>query len=409
MTYPFEDETSYPPASVLVVDDQPANLIAMRALLRTLGHTVVTVPSGQEALRAVETQEFAVILMDVHMPILDGFETVARLRREHPTVHTPVLFISAVYDQTPHVSRGYALGAVDYLPRPMDPDLLRAKVASFVSLYRRGAELRRRAEIIREQTTAAERARAASRLKDVYLGVIGHDLRVPLGVVALVAGQLRNGPTPETSRTLAERLERVVRRCDAIVGNLLDFTKGELGDGIAVEPVTADMGEIARSVVNELSLLHSEREIRLETPADLGGKWDVQRAEQVLANLIHNAVQHGSGPISVALHGSEEAVAFAIHNAGVIPADLLPRIFDPFQRGQGRSAGLGLGLYIVREILRAHDGAIEVESSAEHGTTFTARWPRRPPSERSTAEGASASPAPNAALLSAGSDEARSL
>src|SRR3954467_14623948 len=148
MTYPFEDETSYPTASILVVDDQPANLIAMRALLRTLGHAVVTASSGHEALRAVERQEFAVLLMDVHMPILDGFETVTRLRREHPTVHTPVLFMSAVYDQTPHLSRGYALGAVDYLPRPMDPDVLRAKVASFVSLYRRGAELHRRAELI---------------------------------------------------------------------------------------------------------------------------------------------------------------------------------------------------------------------------------------------------------------------
>src|SRR4051812_28291623 len=94
-----EDESGYPLASILVVDDQPANLLAMRALLRSLAQEIVTVSSGQEALRAVAVQEFAVILMDVHMPILDGFETVARLRRDHPTIETPVVFLSAVYDQ----------------------------------------------------------------------------------------------------------------------------------------------------------------------------------------------------------------------------------------------------------------------------------------------------------------------
>jgi two-component system sensor histidine kinase/response regulator len=371
-----EDESNYPPASILVVDDQPANLLAVGALLRSLGHAIVTAASGQEALRAVETREFAVILMDVHMPILDGFETVARLRREQPTVQTPVVFLSAVYDQPLHVQRGYALGAVDYLPRPTDPDLLRAKVASFVSLYRRGQELRRRARIIEEQTAAATRAQAASRLKDVYLAVIGHDLRNPLSVVGMVAAQLRRGPDADAARTLADRLERVVRRSDTIVGNLLDFTRGELGDGIAVNPVPADLGDIARAVVHEMTLLHPDREIRLELSGNLAGAWDVHRAEQVLTNLLQNAIHHGGGAVAVAVTAAEESVVVDVHNDGAIAGDLLPSIFEPFRRGAGKSGGLGLGLYIVREILRAHGGAVRVVSSPEHGTTFTSTWRR---------------------------------
>jgi signal transduction histidine kinase len=374
----LEDESSYPPANILVVDDHPADLLAISALLDSVGHNVVTASSGQEALRAVASQDFAIILMDAHMPIMDGYETVARLRRDFPTVQTPVVFMSAVYDQPPHVTRGYSLGAIDYLPRPTDPDLLRAKVASFVSLFRRGAELQRRGEVIREQAAAAERARAASRLKDVYLAVICHDLRTPLEVVELIATQLRKGPDAEGARQLADRLERVGRRCQSIVSDLLDFTRGELGEGISINPTRSNLGNVARTVVHEMSLLDPDRTIRLDLSTNLEGEWDVQRAEQAVSNLIQNAVNHGTGPISVEVSGSDDAVSIAIRNGGTIAPDLLQKIFEPFQRGNGKAGGLGLGLYIVREILRAHGGTVNVESSEEKGTTFTSVWPRQP-------------------------------
>lgn len=376
MTDLMEDESGYPAASILVVDDQPHNLIAMRALLRSLGQRVTTVSSGRDALRAVSTEEFAVILMDVHMPGMDGFETVERLRKEHPMCQAPVLFMSAVYDQPPHVKRAYALGAVDYLPRPVDPDLLRAKVESFVSLYRRGKELRRRAEVIEEQRAAAALSGAASRLKDVYLGVIGHDLRTPLEIVRLVARRLGAGPDPETSRVLAGRLERAVHRAQVIVDNLLDFTRGELGGGITVTRTPADFGEIARSVVQEISLLHPDRIIEVDTPDGVDGEWDVQRVEQALVNAITNAIQHGRGVVSVVVAKDEQAVTVTVHNEGAMSPELLPNLFQPFRRGEGKTEGLGLGLYIFREIVRAHGGTVQVCSTADGGTTFTSSWPR---------------------------------
>jgi signal transduction histidine kinase len=141
------------------------------------------------------------------------------------------------------------------------------------------------------------------------------------------------------------------------------------------------MGDIAGSVVEEIKLLHPERELQLEVSSRLDGEWDVHRAEQVLSNLLSNAIQHGTGAVAVSVSGEGPSVIVKVRNHGVIPRDLLPTIFQPFRRGNGSSAGLGLGLYIVREILRAHGGVIDVVSSAEEGTTFTSVWPRRPVTE----------------------------
>jgi len=127
-----------------------------------------------------------------------------------------------------------------------------------------------------------------------------------------------------------------------------------------------------------MSLLHPDREIHLEAADNLGGQWDVQRAEQVLSNLIQNAIKHGTGKISITLRSAEDNVSIAVRNDDRISPDLLPKIFEPFQRGEGKADGLGLGLYIVREIRRAHGGAVTVESSLERGTTFTSVWPRQP-------------------------------
>jgi two-component system sensor histidine kinase/response regulator len=371
-----EDESSYPAASVLVVDDRAANLAAVEAVLESLGQRIVLARSGAEALERARAEAFAVILMDVHMPMLDGFATVERLRREDPTCDTPILFMSAVYDDSAHARRGYELGGVDYVSKPTDPELLRAKVASFVSLFRRGRELRRRAELLKERTEAAERLERANRLKDTYLAIIGHDLRTPLEVIAVVAEKLRRSASPEDCRSLADRLDRAVKRAEVIVGEVLDFTRGELDGGIPLTRTETDFGDAARVVVHEQVMLHPDRKIVLDLDGELRGRWDLQRIEQALGNLISNAVDHGSGAISVKVKGATGGVEVAVHNDGgvIVPADL-PRIFEPFHRSTCKNGGLGLGLYIVRQIAYAHGGTIEVRSKEGEGTTFTSWWP----------------------------------
>src|SRR3954466_6854113 len=331
-----EDESSYPPASLLVVDDRPANLIAVESILAPLGHRIVLARSGQEALAVARAQELAVILMDVHMPLLDGFAAVERLRREDPTCDAPIVFMSAVYDDTAPARRGYELGGVDYVMTPIDPELLRAKVASFVSLFRRGRELRRRAELIKERTKAAERAEHANRLKDTYLAVIGHDLRNPLEVIALTAETLASIRALDDCRVLADRLRRAAKRAEVIVGEVLDFTRGELGGGIPLSRAGADFGDAVRAVVHDARMLHPERKIALEVAGDLRGRWDVQRVEQALTNLVANAVEHGTDAVSVHTARVGDAIEVRVHNGGrPILQEALPSLFEPFHRSTG--------------------------------------------------------------------------
>jgi signal transduction histidine kinase len=382
------EEDTYPPASILIVDDNAANLTALTAVLDALGHRVVKASSGEEALRRVMDEEFAVILIDVQMPGLDGFQTVSLLR-EHPRArNTPTVFLSAYHQDAVAARRGYAAGAIDYIIKPFDPDLLRAKTQALVSLYRRGAELKRRADIIHQKEMEAARAQAevaraeeSTRLKDKYIGILGHDLRNPLSAISNSAHLLlRAGDLPERHRKTATRILRASDRMGNMIRDVLDFTRGHLGGGIPVEPTTGDLADICHRVVDETKAVHPEREIVFAARGDLHGTWDRARLEQVVSNLVGNAVRHGEGRIVVEAVGEESEIVLRVQNGGPpIPAAQLPTIFEPFKRGPETmrgSEGLGLGLYIVREIVRAHGGTVQVRSSAHEGTTFACVWAR---------------------------------
>jgi len=167
-----------------------------------------------------------------------------------------------------------------------------------------------------------------------------------------------------------------------MIADVLDFTRGRLGGGIPLSAKPTDFGRICHDTVTELRTAHPSRKIVMETSGDVLGVWDPDRIAQVISNLIGNAVQYGIDPVFVRLHGESDEVVLAVNNqcAGEpLPAEFLPQLFDPFRRGapvEHTHAGLGLGLYIVSEIVRAHGATIEVASSAEEGITFTSHWPR---------------------------------
>jgi signal transduction histidine kinase len=382
------DEQNYPPASILVVDDNPANLVALVGVLDRLGHRVVQASSGAMAIECVEQEEFAVILLDVQMPIMDGFQTLQRLSQLPRGRNVPVIFMTALHHDLVATHRGYAAGAIDYIIKPFDPDLLRAKVNSLVLLYRRGAELKRRAEIIALKSIEAARAHAeatraeeASLLKDRFIGILGHDLRNPLTAITNSAHLLmRASDLPERHHNAAARILRSSERMAQMIRDVLDFTRGELGGGIPVEPIPANLADICHRVVDEIAAAHPQRDIELVTSGDLVGRWDGARLEQVVSNLVANALQHGQGKILVEAQGSAGQIVLRVQNGGPpIPTDELPTLFEAFSKGPrhaGRTEGLGLGLYIVKEIVRAHGGTVEVTSSAEAGTTFCCVWER---------------------------------
>ena len=223
--------------------------------------------------------------------------------------------------------------------------------------------------------------------KEMFLAMLGHDLRTPIGAVMTSAKfMLETKELAEPHLTLTSRIVSSSTRMNQMVGALLDFTRSRLGGGIPIAPAEMNMGKAVHDVVNEISAAQPTRAIQVDARGALKGEWDCARMTQVLTNLIGNALEHGSDrtAVKVDVSGDEKEVAVAIHNRGAaIPEDQLDGIFNAMKRqamagkSDGPSANLGLGLYIADQIVRAHKGRIDVESSEDRGTTFTVHVPRR--------------------------------
>ena len=224
--------------------------------------------------------------------------------------------------------------------------------------------------------------------RKMFLGILGHDLRSPLSAITLVA-KLAQAALPDTSE-LPQQLAQIVNSAQAIanlVTDLIDFTSSTLGVRLPLSPVSADLHVICDEVVREMRAAHAGRSIRVKVSGDLAGTWDPHRIRQLVANLLGNALQHGSpsDPVDLTADGTDpQTVVITVHNTGEpIPAEILPTIFDPLVRAPSlvqhrRPAGsIGLGLYIVREVASAHGGTAQITSSAAQGTTAIIRLPRR--------------------------------
>ena len=226
--------------------------------------------------------------------------------------------------------------------------------------------------------------------KEMFLAILGHDLRTPIGAVLTSSKfMLETQELKEPHLTLTTRIASSATRMNAMVGALLDFTRSRLGGGIPVQRADANMGKIVHDVVNEIGAAHPERTIQINARGSQRGEWDCARVSQVLSNLIGNALEHGSlrTVVKIDVHGDDNEVTIAIHNRGpAIPADQLDGIFNAMKRKElksdavssGPSGNLGLGLYIADQIVQAHAGKIDVESSDDLGTTFTVHLPRHP-------------------------------
>jgi signal transduction histidine kinase len=226
---------------------------------------------------------------------------------------------------------------------------------------------------------------ALDRVRDRFLAILGHDLVNPLGAIMassrfiIDAGELR-----EPTLTLVTRIDSSATRMNRLVGDLLDYTRTRFGDGIPIVRVETDARKLINDVVSETRAAHPDRVINTELTGDLTGRWDQERLAQMLSNLIGNAVHHGTvgSPIRVWANGTTEEIEIAIHNNGeIIEKTEVRALFDamkaPSPGGARSGRHLGLGLYIVDKIVRAHHGTIEVDSAHKRGTTFTVRLPRR--------------------------------
>ncbi len=238
---------------------------------------------------------------------------------------------------------------------------------------------------ITEQRHTQQQLEEALEFRERMMGILGHDLRTPLSTIMMAEGLLlRRSDLTGEAREHVLRVRHAADRMQEMIGTLLDFTRARFLGRVPVSPAPADMGEIARGVVDELHVAWPSHRLELEVRGDSHGQWDSGRAAQVISNLVGNAITYGDPdtPINVSVDGTGDEMILKVANHGQpIPADLLPVLFEPFRRGapEDRSPrGLGLGLYIVQQIVLAHDGNIYVESTAQGGTTFTVRLPRAP-------------------------------
>jgi signal transduction histidine kinase len=401
---------SAPRARILIVDDLPEKRLTYGAILEGLDAEVIMAGSGEEALKRVLEGEFAVILLDVNMPGMDGLETAELLRQHRNARHTPIMLVTAYADDV-QSARGYELGVVDYIQVPVVVPVMRAKVGVFLDLFltraalalanedlesrvaERTAELllsnerlraeieeRLRAENEREELLARERllrghAEELSRLKDQFLATMSHELRTPLNAIFGWITLLRTGRLDEATQARAlETIERNARAQKRLIEDLLDVSRivtGKLGLELAdVVPLRVLQGAIAT-----MQPAAEAKEVRI-VPAlgEVTGvvRGDPARLQQVVCNLLSNAIKFtapgGRIDVELAMSGDQVRISVADTGQGIKP-EFLPHVFERFRQEDGsisrRHGGLGLGLAIVHHLVELHSGTVEAQSDGE--------------------------------------------
>ena len=378
-TKPPERLTPARKVTCLVVDDVPENIIALRALLQSDDVEVLTAQSGAEALEILLDNDVALAILDVQMPEMNGFELAELMRGTERTRHIPIFFVTAGARDQERLFRGYEAGAVDFIYKPIEVAILKNKASVFFQLHRQKQQL---AWELKERTEAL-------RLSEMFMAVLGHDLRNPLGAIMASAEVVGMASRDENVKQFSGRIMSSAQRMTRMIEDLLDVTRARVAGGIPIRPQPMDLQPVLERVLNEIRAIHPARTIDVVASGDLHGTWDSERLAQVVSNLVTNALQHGAPdvPVSVEVDGSAAStVTLCIRNGGSIPEDRRAALFDPFhdvsRMAESRN-GLGLGLYIVREIVLAHGGNVDVHAGATNETAFWVRLPRAAKVERS--------------------------
>jgi signal transduction histidine kinase len=392
-------------ARVLVVDDDEGSLHAVGALLRGLPARIELARSGEEALRHLLHEDFAVVVLDVQMPGMSGLETAALVRQRRRSRRTPIIFLTGHGADHEQVLRGYGLGAVDFLTKPVVPqEILRDKVAWFVDAQRQALELERereraaaaeRRELLAEAARRAEeqelRRRAADlaeadRRKDEFLAMLAHELRNPLAPVVGALEILRHDrATPDARRRALAAADRQVRHLARLVDDLGDVSRIRRGK-VELRRAPLDLRGVLEDAVaaaEPLARAQGQALAAEVAPEPLWVDGDAVRLAQIVGNLLHNAVKYtdagGHLALAAAREGPQIVVRVEDDGIGIAP-DLLPQVFDPFvqaeQPAHRARGGLGLGLALVKSLVERHGGSVRAESAGPgRGSAFEVRLP----------------------------------
>ncbi len=391
-----------PRPKILTVDDRPENLLAMETALRPLDADMLTAPSGNAALSLTMRHDFAVVLLDVQMPDMDGFETAALMKDSKRTRHTPLIFVTAIRKGEGHAFRGYETGAVDYLFKPVDPGILRAKVEVFLQLERQKNALKR--EIARREDVEQQLQQRAEQLEltnvqlfevkdtlsrvieqldernqelEAFSSVAAHDLKSPLHRIAGFADVLRQEyPEGEQSGRADKCIDVIAssaRQMARLVEDLLSYAR--IGKS-QTPPEPVDLGQVVEKTLEnlEVAVREAQGHVRVERLPSVVG--DEVTLAQLMQNLIANAIKfRGQQPpvvkIAAACEGDRWHVTVEDNGIGIAP-EHRDKIFGAFERlhSQTEYEGSGIGLATCRKIVSRHGGRIWLESEQGKGTTF---------------------------------------
>ncbi|TPG76249.1 hybrid sensor histidine kinase/response regulator [Pseudomonas arsenicoxydans] len=381
-------------AKLLIVDDLPENLLALEALIKREDRMVYKALSADEALSLLLQHEFAIAILDVQMPGMNGFELAELMRGTEKTKNIPIVFVSAAGRELNYAFKGYESGAVDFLHKPLDIHAVKSKVNVFVDLYRQSKAMKQQVEALeqsrREQEALLKQLQStqleleqAVRMRDDFMSIVAHEVRTPLNGLILET-QLRkmhlardnaSAFTLDKMHAMVDRDERQIKSLIRLIEDMLDVSRIRTGK-LSIRPTKFDLVQLVGNLLNNFKPQVEAAECSTCFTAEqpVVGNWDEFRIEQVISNLLTNALRYGGkSRIDVRVYVQDGQARVEVQDQGIgISEENQRRIFQQFERVSAKTvvAGLGLGLFISEQIVAAHGGSIAVESKINEGALF---------------------------------------
>ena len=368
---------------ILIVDDSPENIISLKKVLEKNDFEVDTAGSGEEALKKILKKSYVLIILDVQMPGMDGFEVAEAISGYSKAKETAIIFLSAATANVKLITRGYSSGGLDYISKPVDMNILLLKVKTFYRIYEQSRALNEMQIALREEI---EFRKEAERKKDEFISIASHELKTPMTSIKGYIQLLERSLDKDDKETIRKRLHKVQNQIDKLnilIADLLDISKIESGK-LKFNKKHFQFDDLLDHLIEIMQ--QSNPQVKILKNGSVNGTifGDEMRLEQVIINFITNAIKYGPDGkeilITTEIRGNE--VYFSVRDYGIgMSTEHLQKVFDKFYRIEETSErfqGLGIGLYICKEIIERHNGQIGVDSTLGEGSEFYFKIPLNP-------------------------------